>query len=260
MDFLSAFTGLQLPLWGWIIVLTAGSGIGISKTAIPGSGILVVVLMAMALPSRMSVGVMLPLLLFGDLFALGKYWKYTDWRQFFLLLPFALAGLGAGYIVLRHATNEELKPLIGSIVLFMLFLHQVSRFVKKKREDERADPSRRTHPLVTGVFGFFAGMGTGMANSSGPVLSLYFLIARLPKLQFLATSAWFFFLMNLLKLPLFFSLGLINAQSLTVDLLALPSVAAGAFIGYWIANRIPQERFNQAVLALAFAAAVRLIL
>ncbi len=260
MEFLSAFTGLDLPLWSWIIVLAAGSGMGIAKTALPGSGILVVVLMAMALPSRMSVGVMLPMLLFGDLFALGKYWRFTDRRQLFLLLPFALAGLGAGYVVLRHVGNEELRPLIGGIVLLMLFLHQVSRFVKKKGEAKGSSPACGTHPLVTAVFGFFGGMGTGMANSSGPVLSLYFLIARLPKLPFLATTAWFFFTMNLLKLPLYISLGLITGQSLRVNILALPSIVLGALLGYGVVKRIPQERFNQAVLLLAFAAALKLVL
>ncbi len=259
MDFLSSFTGVDLSLWGWIIVLTAGSFVGIAKTALPGIGILVVVLMAMALPSRMSVGVVLPLLLLGDLFALGKYWNFTDKKQLFLLLPFALTGLGIGYVVLRHVSNEELKPLIGGVVLLMLFFHQISRFVKKRKGEGESSPIG-THPLVTAVFGFFGGFGSGMANAAGPVLSLYFLIAGLPKLQFLATTAWFFFILNMLKLPLYVSLGLINLQSLKVNLLALPSVALGAFLGYWLVKRIPQERFNQAVLLLAFAAALKLVL
>ncbi|MDD4612898.1 MAG: sulfite exporter TauE/SafE family protein [Synergistaceae bacterium] len=259
MDFLSSFTGLDLPLWGWLIVLTAGAGIGIAKTAVPGSGILVVVLMAMALPSRMSVGVLLPMLLFGDVFAVGKFWRHTDRRQLFTLLPFAFLGLGAGYMILRYVTNEQLKPIIGAVVLFMLGVHQVSR-VLKKRSTERGDPaSARTNPLLTVLFGFASGLGTGMANSSGPIMSLYFLIVGLPKLPFIATTAWFFFIMNLLKVPLFLNLGLISSQSLRVNLLTVPSIALGALLGYWIVRRISQERFNQIVLGLAFVAALRLL-
>jgi len=259
VEFLSSFTGLDLPLWAWMIVLTAGAGIGIAKTAVPGSGILVVVLMAMALPSRMSIGVMLPMLIFGDLFAVGKFWRHTDKRRLFTLLPFALLGLGSGYMILRHASDSQLRPVIGGIVLVMLALHQVSRIVKKKRGESNLPSPERTHPILTAIFGFFAGAGTGMANASGPVLSLYFIISGLPKLPFIATTAWFFFTLNLLKLPLFLDLGLINAQSLRINLLTIPSIAAGALLGYWIVKRIPQELFNRVVLALAFFAALRLI-
>ncbi|NLA91283.1 MAG: sulfite exporter TauE/SafE family protein, partial [Synergistaceae bacterium] len=99
MDFLMQFTGLDLSWWAWLIVLTSGAGIGIAKTAVPGSGILVVALMAMALPSRMSVGVLLPLLIFGDMFALGKFWRYTDRKLLLSLIPFALLGLGTGFFI-----------------------------------------------------------------------------------------------------------------------------------------------------------------
>jgi len=259
MDFLSSFTGLELPAWAWCIVLTSGAGIGIAKTAVPGSGILVVVLMAMALPSRMSVGVLLPMLLLGDVFAVGKFWKHTDKRQLFTLLPFAFLGLGAGYLVLRYVSNEQLKPVIGAVVLFMLGVHQVSRMLKKRSTGRGKPASTGTNPLLTVIFGFAGGLGTGMANSAGPIMSLYFLIVGLPKLPFIATTAWFFFIMNLLKVPLFLNLGLISSQSLRVNLLTVPSIALGALLGYWLVGKISQERFNQVVLALALAAALRLL-
>ena len=258
MEFLSSFTGLYLSLWSWVVVLSAGAGVGIAKTAVPGSGILVVALMAMTLPSRLSVGVMLPMLIFGDLFAVGKFWMHTDKRRLLTLLLFALPGLGVGYMVLRFASDDQLRPIIGGVVLAMLILHQVSRVLKQRR-GAAAAADGKTSPLLTAVFGFFAGVGTGMANASGPVMSLYLLIAGLPKLPFIAVTAWFFFIMNLLKVPLFFSLGLITMQSLRINMLALPSIAAGALLGYWIVKRISQERFNQIVLTLAFVAALRLL-
>ncbi|MGI6782866.1 MAG: sulfite exporter TauE/SafE family protein [Aminivibrio sp.] len=260
MEFLTWFTDLDLPVWAWLIVLASGAGIGIAKTAVPGSGILVVALMAMALPSRMSVGVLLPLLIIGDFFALGKFWRYTDRKLLLSLIPFALAGLGAGFFILRYVSDERLKPIIGGVILTLLAVRQISEYYKKREAARGGSPSEKRNPFLMALFGFFSGLGTGMANSSGPILSLYFLILGLPKLPFMATTTWFFFIMNLLKVPLYFSLDLINAQSLKLSLLALPSVAAGALLGFWIVTRIPQRRFNQAVLALAFVAAVRLIL
>ena len=261
-EFLSGLTGLDLPILSWCLLLLAGVSVGLSKTAIPGGGILAVVLTAMALPSRMSVGVLLPMLIFGDFFAIGKYRPHIDRRQLVTLLPFALIGLGGGYVILRFVTNEQLKPIIGAAVLAMLALQQVNARLKKRREDATgaAAANRPVSPVVTAIFGVLSGMGTGMANAAGPILSLYLLIAGLPKLQFIATSSGFFFILNLLKVPLFASLGIITTQSLRIDLLALPSVLAGALLGFWLVKRIPQEVFNRIVVALAFVAAVKLLI
>lgn len=260
-EFLSGLTGLDLPILSWCLLLLAGAGVGLSKTAIPGGGILAVVLTAMALPSRMSVGVLLPMLIFGDFFAIGKYRPHIDRKQLVTLLPFALIGLGGGYVILRYASNEQLKPIIGAAVLAMLALQQVNARLKKRREGLSASAaSRPISPVVTAIFGVLSGMGTGMANAAGPILSLYLLIAGLPKLQFIATSSGFFFILNLLKVPLFASLGIITTQSLRIDLLALPSVLAGALLGFWLVKRIPQEVFNRIVVALAFVAAVKLLI
>lgn len=259
-EFLSGLAGLDLPILSWCLLLLAGTGVGLSKTAIPGGGILAVVLTAMALPSRMSVGVLLPMLIFGDFFAIGKYRPHIDRKQLATLLPFALIGLGGGYVILRFATNEQLKPIIGAAVLAMLALQQVNARLKKRREALTAAASRPVSPVVTAIFGVLSGMGTGMANAAGPILSLYLLIAGLPKLQFIATSSGFFFILNLLKVPLFASLGIITAQSLRIDLLALPSVVTGALLGFWLVKRIPQEVFNRIVVTLAFVAAVKLLI
>ena len=258
-EFLSGLTGLDLPILSWCLLLLAGVCVGLSKTVIPGGGILAVVLTATALPSRMSVGVLLPMLIFGDFFAIGKYRPHIDRKQLAMLLPFALIGLGVGYVILRFVTNEQLKPIIGAAVLAMLALQQVNARLKKRREGLTA-ANRPVSPVVTAVFGVLSGMGTGMANAAGPILSLYLLIAGLPKLQFIATSSGFFFILNLLKVPLFASLGIITTQSLRIDLLALPSVLVGALLGFWLVKRIPQEVFNRIVVALAFVAAVKLLI
>ena len=259
-EFLSGLAGLDIPIMSWCLLLLAGMCVGLSKTAIPGGGILAVVLTAMALPSRTSVGVLLPMLIFGDFFAIGKYRPHIDRRQLLTLLPFALVGLTGGYAILRFVTNEQLKPIIGGAVLAMLTLQQVNARLKKRREGLTAAAGRPVSPVVTAIFGVLSGMGTGMANAAGPILSLYLLIAGLPKLQFIATSSGFFFILNLLKVPLFASLGIITTQSLRIDLLALPSVLVGALLGFWLVKRIPQEVFNRIVVALAFVAAVKLLI
>jgi hypothetical protein len=52
---------------------------------------------------------------------------------------------------------------------------------------------------------------------------------RLPKTEFIGTGAWFFLLVNLIKVPFSADLGLINPMSLKLNLLRPPSSSWGPF-------------------------------
>ena len=110
------------------------------------------------------------------------------------------------------------------------------------------------------IMGIFAGLTTMMANAAGPVMTLYLLAMRLPKLEFLGTGAAFFLLINWIKVPFIAQLGLINASSLTLNLYLLPAVAVGALLGRPVVQRVNQRIFENAALALAAVAALRLLL
>jgi uncharacterized membrane protein YfcA len=99
-----------------------------------------------------------------------------------------------------------------------------------------------------------------IANAAGPVATIYLLLMGLPKKEFIATMAWLFLFVNLIKVPFSWSMGLITGPSLQLNLLLLPTVAAGLFAGRWIVQKLPQDRFQFVVLSLATLAALRLIL
>jgi uncharacterized protein len=100
---------------------------------------------------------------------------------------------------------------------------------------------------------------TMLANAAGPVMTIYLLAARLAKYEFIGTSAWFYCLINLIKLPFSYSLGLINLNSLGFNLILLPGVALGALAGQWLLKIVPQLWFERLLLASAALAALRLI-
>lgn len=247
----------ELELYQWILLGLAAFFVGISKTGLPGVGILVVPLAANFLPARQSVGIVLPMLLMADLFGAVWYRRDAQWSHLLRLLPSTFAGIGAGWLVLRNIENELLAPLIGLIVLVMLSVKAWLMMQKEERVSLSIETSRGR--LFAFFIGFFAGLTTTMANAAGPVMILYLLAMRLPKNHFVGTAAWFFFTVNSIKFPLYFSIGLINAASLRLDLLMFPIVALGAVTGILILPRIPQKLFNIVALALAAAAALLLI-
>lgn len=239
--------------WGhWVILAASAFGIGLSKTGLPGIGILVVPLLAMAFPAKPSVGLLLPILIFADLFAVGYYRRHGHWQHLVKLLPWAVVGIGIGYLILSKIDSATLKPLIGIIVLGMLGVRL--RSILKSDTESLPD-----HWTFAAVMGLLAGMTTMMANAAGPVMVLYLLSMHFPKQKFIGTAAWFFFIVNWLKVPLMTNLNMITATSLKMDLMVFPAVVAGAITGIWLLKHIPQRLFNIIALILAAAAAIKLL-
>lgn len=236
----------------WAVLAAGAFAIGIAKTGLPGVGILVVPLLAIVFGAKASVGLLLPILIFADLFAVGYYRRHGKWRHLVRLLPWALAGILAGYVILSQVDSQTLKPVIGVIVLGMLAV----RFRSIFKGDEQSVPQ---HPLFSASMGFLAGATTMMANAAGPVMVLYLLSMRFDKKKFIGTAAWFFFIVNWVKVPFMAQLDMITIASLKMDVMVFPAVIAGAVTGIWLLNRIPQRLFNIAALLLAAGAAVKLL-
>ncbi len=245
---------LELELSGWIIVALCAMMVGIAKTGIPGVAILVVPLMAIAIDARQSVGVLLGILILADIFAVAYHRHNARWTHVLRLLPPALAGIVAGYFFLRLIDDDnKLKPIIGGIVLVMLTVHF---WRTKTGGKDAAIPTQWWFALV---LGFMAGIATMMANAAGPVMVIYLLAMRLGKIEYVGTQAWFFFVVNWLKVPFSSNLNMMTAESVKLDLMMLPFIAAGAVIGIFFLKRIPQKTFAAVVQILAAVAAVKLL-
>lgn len=240
--------------WQWALLYFAALISGFSKTGIPGISILSVSIFAVVLPAKAATGVVLPMLIFADVFAYFVYRKNLEWRRVGGLLPWACAGLVLGWLALGYVNNQQASRIIGAIIVLMLGLHVWRR--ARGAAAEAATLSRWFGPFM----GVFAGLTTMMANAAGPVMTLYLLAMRLPKLEFLGTSAAFFLLINWIKVPFIAQLGLINASSLMLNLWLLPAVAVGALLGRPVVQRVNQQVFENIALLLAAVAAIRLLL
>lgn len=240
--------------WQWALMALGAMLAGFSKTGIPGIGILFVTIFANLMPARQATGVVLPLLIFADVFAYFVYRKNLEWRLVGRLLPWALAGIVLGWVVLGRVNDAQTNHVVGAVVAAMLLLH----LWRKWRGT--ADEAAAHAPVWFGPFaGLMAGFATMVANAAGPVMTLYLLAMRLPKLQFLGTGAAFFLLINWIKVPFGIQLGILTVPSIGLNLWLLPAVAAGALAGPWVVKRVNQAVFENAALVLAAAAVVKLL-
>src|SRR5664280_2609293 len=77
----------NLTFYQWLVAALSAVMIGLSKTGLLGIGILAIPLMAWVLPARASTGVVLPMLIFADFFAVGYYRRFAVWSKLVRLLP-----------------------------------------------------------------------------------------------------------------------------------------------------------------------------
>ncbi len=244
---------MDLSSTQWAIAVLSAIIIGLSKTGLPGVGILCVPLMATILPAKASTGIVLPMLIFADIFAVAYYHRHAVWPHLLRLMPWAMAGIVIGYFIMGHINDAQLKPVIGAIVLVMLGL----KYMRDRFRDDNANIP--TQWYFAAALGLVAGITTMLANAAGPIMIIYLLAMRLPKNEFIGTGAWYFLILNWVKVPFSMHLGLITAASLKFNLILFPCVAIGAVAGIFLLRWIPQKAFNLAVQILAILAAVNML-
>lgn len=245
----------SLTLTQWLVLIAAAILIGVNKTALPGVGILPVVMLAAVFDARLSTGLQLGMLAVTDIMAVIYFRRHADWKILLRLLPWALVGLAVGALLLRLIPPEDTRTtriVIGALVLFLLVLGEL-----KKRIHPDAIPAGG--PFAA-FFGILMGTTTQIANAAGPVSAIYFLSMKLPKDKYMGTTAWCFLILNWIKVPIFAAEGRITGRSLLLDLCMLPVLIAGAALGILIFKKMNQKAFELVVTLLAAAASVKLII
>lgn len=242
---------IEFHAWEWSLAIVAALIVGVSKAGIGGLGMLSVVIFAQILPAKQATGIVLPLLCFGDLVGAAAYRKHAKWQHVWRLFPWTAAGVVIGYFALDLISERQAKVLIGGIVLSLVALHLLRR--------RYAGHEAQHGPWFPPTIGVLAGFTTLVANAAGPLMAVYMLAMRLPKMDFVGTGAVFFLLLNLFKVPFMVHLGLINRESFTINLWLAPLVVVGAWFGRKLVLRIDQRSFENIALALGAAAGLKLL-
>ncbi len=242
----------ELSWLQWLIAITTAVFIGLAKTGIPGLSILAIPLMAKYFPARASTGIVLPMLMCADLFAVTYYRRHAVWFHLFRLMPWTILGVVIGYLAMGRVNDAQLKPIIGIIILAIVG----TNFLLSNRR-EKSMPKSLWFAAGTGVA---AGITTMMANASGAIISIYFLAMQIPKTEFIGTSSWYYLILNWFKVPFSTSLGLITTESLQLAFTIFPAVAAGALFGIFILKHMAEKKFGIIVQTLAAVTAVELFI
>ncbi|MBX3241402.1 MAG: sulfite exporter TauE/SafE family protein [Chitinophagaceae bacterium] len=244
MDVLAAF-----PLSNWLVLGVSAFVLGLAKAGLKGIDILNVTLMAIILGSKTSTGVVLPLLCVGDIMAVWYYNRHVQWKHFWLLAPWIVAGILVA-LWLGKDMNEEVFRRLMAVLIITVVLLMVYMEVKKSV----SVPKSR---FFVAFMGLISGVATMIGNLAGPFANIYFLAMRMPKNEFIGTAAWLFLIINIFKFPLQLLVwNNINTTTLSIDLVLLPFLACGFWLGIKMVGYIKDEGYRRVVIALTLAGAL----
>lgn len=239
----------SLSTLAWVALAIGAMIVGVSKTGLPGANTLGIALFAAVLPAKESTGAMLLLLILGDVMALSLYRRHADWKAIVRLAPSVIAGLIVGAAFLALVGDAWVKRSIGILLILLVLL------TLWRRRGTEVKPGRGSAI----AYGSLGGFTTMVANAGGPPMSMYFLASRFSVNTFLGTAAWFFAIINIVKLPISIGLGIITTQTLWIDLMLVVPVLVGAALGRYIVKRLSQKTFDTIVIVLTLVGAAYLI-
>lgn len=250
MDWIQAFD-LSSSDWFWYAL--SALFIGMAKAGVKGMGIIAIPTTALVFGAKASIGILVPVLIMADILATWYYKKDADWGYLIRLIPPAIVGLLIGVFVGKGLSEALFQKSLAIIILgsLLLLIYQERRpFPVEKLKN----------PFISGATGLLGGFTTMIGNAAGAVMSVYFLSTRLPKIQFIGTTAWFFLIINVLKIPFhLFSWHTITAQTFKLNLVIFPFILAGFIIGIKIISLIPEKAFRYFIMTVTGLASLRLL-
>lgn len=245
--------GYALSYTTLLLLFVAAFFIGMAKTGVHGSSMFAVPLLAIIFGGKMSAGLMLPMLIMADLFAVKYYHRHANWNYLLKLFPSAAIGVVLG-TWLGNIIDDEIFRSVMSIIIFI----SLAMMLWMEKANKQRIPDYLWFAILMGTLG---GITTMIGNLAGAVMALYLLSMRLPKNEYIGTSAWFFLAINLFKVPFhIFSWHSISVDSFLLNLMCLPAIAVGAWAGVWVVKRIAEKYYRWLVISVtAIAAAFMLI-
>lgn len=240
----------DFSFWTWITTIFSAVLIGMGKTGLSGTGMLVVPVMAAVFGGKPSTGIVLPMLCIADLFAVIYYHRHANWKYILKLMPWTIIGLASALLLGSDIPDNTFKLLIGISILISLIIMVWQDYFKKSDEV----PSGI---WFSALFGFGAGFSTMIGNAAGPLMAIYLLSFRLPKNDYIGTGAWFFLIINYLKLPLQIVFWKnINFSTLTFNLAMVPAIAIGAYLGFKLVKVFPEKAYRIFILISTAVSAI----
>lgn len=232
-----------------LLALLATLLLGMGKSGLKGLGVVIVTLMAIVFGGKASTGILMPMMIAADIFAVIYYHRHTQWYFLKKLLPMmvlgVLLGVWLGNDISEIVFRQVMAAFILLTVLIMIWMDRTKSYSIPK------------HWTFSSSLGLLSGITSMIGNLAGSFASIYFLAMRLPKNEFIGTAAWLFFIINVFKLPFHILVWkTVTFETLTLNLWLLPAIPLGFFLGVRLVKLINNDIYRKLVLIVTAVGAI----
>jgi len=226
----------------YVIAIPAVIFLGLSKGGFSSVGIAATPLLALYLPPLEAAALLLPILLSQDMISVYVYRRAWDAWNLKVMLPGAALGMGAGWLLAAHISDDAIRILIGAIALSFI----ANAWLRSGHiSDARI-------ALSGVVWGTVSGFASFACQGGGPPYQVHMLPQHLPKMVFVGTTTMFFAAVNAMKILPYFMLGQFSAKNFSTSLALLPLAFLANAAGIWMVRRVPTPIFYRITCALLF--------
>ena len=243
---------MEINLLFFLAVVPAIVLYGIAKSGLGGSiSLISVPLMTLVMPLTQALAIILPILIFSDIVAVYRFRKEFDFSTLKLIVPFAGIGIFIGSLTFSYFSEDILKFIVG----LMGFLFTAHYFLLKKNKEEKSSKNF----LKGGICSTIAGFTSFCVHAGGTPTSIYLLPLRMKKEVYVGTRVIFFTFVNLIKLPFYLHLSMLNLETFKQSMILLPLAILGIYIGYKLLKIIDENLFYNILYILILITSSKLI-
>ena len=245
----STINSIELTNFDWLLAFIGAILLGIGKAGLKGIGVVIVTLMAIVFGGKQSTGVLIPMMVIADVFAVIYYHRHTQWKYLIKLLPTMVIGVLIGVWLGNDISDVVFKQLMAVLILGIVL---VMIYMDRKKTNEIP-----TSKIFSNSIGLLSGFTSMIGNLAGSFSNIYFLAMRLPKNEFIGTAAWLFFIINVFKLPFhIFVWKTVSPESLIINLFLVPGIIFGFYVGIKLVKLINNEIYRKFILIVTGVGAI----
>ena len=209
--------------------------------------------MAFVFGGKPSTGVLIPLMVVADIFAVIYYHRHTQWHFLKKLLPTMFIGVLIGVWI-----GNDISEILFKQVMAIFILVTASIMIWTENKKQKDIPN---HWAFSSGMGLLSGITSMIGNLAGSFADIYFLAMRLPKNEFIGTAAWLFFIINVFKLPFhIFIWKTLTFETLGLNLLMLPGIIVGFYVGVSVLKKINNQLYRKLIFVATAIGALLILL
>jgi uncharacterized protein len=227
--------------WFYAAAVPAVTLMGLAKGGFAGLGLLALPLMTLVASPVQGAAIMLPILMVQDVVSVASYWGKWDRRNLALLMPGAVFGVLAGYLLAAKVPEAAIELAVGVISIGFGLRHLLA-------SDDL--PATRPGRIGGSFWGAVAGFTSMISHAGGPPFQIFVMPQKLPRDVFVGTGVVFFALVNWMKLPPYIGLGQFTAETLWTALALIPVAIASTWAGVVLVQHVSGRLLYKIVYCL----------